>query len=290
MELIQLQRIFHPKPDQWGLRGDPYLWQELEYVCTSLQLPGSAAEIDSLLQCLYLNLVGEALAHGRQPFVARYQGGGMSSGHLEANFWLERGFPLLKSRMLDLLSAAQKQRQAGAFSKHQTQARPLPNSYWATPAVLGCEYPGDLKLEAARDKLSALLNAGITDFFDLTESHELKPYEKLLYQLAAERNIRVHYQRFSIRDIDIPTPETLEAVLAGLAATVAAGRKAVVHCWGGVGRTGTIIGCYLVRHQQMTGSESLAYIAREWQSVAKSHRKPKSPETTAQYQLVQNFQ
>jgi protein-tyrosine phosphatase len=214
----------------------------------------------------------------------------MSSGHLEADFWLERGFPLLKSRMLELVSEAKKQGQVAAFPKYQAPTRPLPNSYWATPAVLGCEYPGDLKLEAARDKLTALLNAGITDFFDLTEAHELKPYEKLLHQLATERGIKVHYQRFPIRDVDIPTPETLEATLAGLAATVAVGRKAVVHCWGGVGRTGTVIGCYLVRHLQMTGSESLAHIAGEWKGVAKSHRKPKSPETSAQYQLVQNFQ
>ncbi|RZK27434.1 MAG: hypothetical protein EOO61_23475, partial [Hymenobacter sp.] len=166
MDLPLLQRIFHPKPDQWSLRGDPYFWQELEYVFVSLQLPSSPTEIDTLLQCLYLNLVGEVPAIGRQPFVARYQGGGMSSGHLDTNFWLERGFPLLKSRMLDLLSEAQKQGQAAAFPKCQFQAKPLPNSYWATPAVLACEYPGDLKLDAARDKLTTLLNAGITDFFD----------------------------------------------------------------------------------------------------------------------------
>ncbi|WP_317206567.1 ADP-ribosylglycohydrolase family protein [Hymenobacter translucens] len=168
--------------------------------------------------------------------------------------------------------------------------RPLPNSYWATPSVLGCEYPGDLSYDVARAKLTALLDAGITDFFDLTELRDkMKPYEQLLQKLAAERGLTARYHRFGIRDVQVPTPEVLESVLAELAATVAAGRKAVVHCWGGVGRTGTIIGCYLVRHHQLTGEQALQHIMQEWQGVAKIHLKPNSPETEAQCELVKNF-
>ena len=33
-----------------------------------------------------------------------------------------------------------------------------------------------------------------------------------------------------------------------------------VHCWGGIGRTGTVVGCWLVRHG-MTGDEALAEFA-----------------------------
>jgi ADP-ribosyl-[dinitrogen reductase] hydrolase len=172
--------------------------------------------------------------------------------------------------------------------------RPIPNSYWATPAVLGCEYPGDKTAALARAKLTALLDAGITDFFDLTEAHEFIPYEPLLQELADQRGVVVRgvvvrYQRYPIRDVNVPTPAVLEDVLAALADTVAAGRKAAVHCWGGVGRTGTVLGCYLVRTQQVSGAEALASIAREWQSVEKSHRVPRSPETEAQHLLVKRF-
>ncbi|SFQ49454.1 ADP-ribosylglycohydrolase family protein [Hymenobacter arizonensis] len=167
--------------------------------------------------------------------------------------------------------------------------RPLPNSYWATPHVLGCEYPGDLNQEKARVKLTALLQAGITDFVDLTEAHELAPYEDLLQTVAAEQGVQVRYRRFPIKDVSVPEPTTLEAVLAALTTSVAAGRKAAVHCWGGVGRTGTVIGCYLVRAERLTGVEALARIAQEWQGVEKSHRVPRSPETTAQYRMVETF-
>ncbi|SHK71495.1 hypothetical protein SAMN02746009_01445 [Hymenobacter psychrotolerans DSM 18569] len=103
MNPTQLQFIFHPTPDQWGLRGDPALWQELEYVCATLQLPTSPAAIDQLLAFLYHNLVGEEPVAGHRPYVPRYQGGGMSGGHVSADFWLTQGFPTLKSRMLQLV-------------------------------------------------------------------------------------------------------------------------------------------------------------------------------------------
>src|SRR3712207_6971239 len=37
-----------------------------------------------------------------------------------------------------------------------------------------------------------------------------------------------------------------------------------VHCWGGIGRTGTVVGCYLVEHG-MDGEQAIAAIA-EWRA------------------------
>lgn len=179
--------------------------------------------------------------------------------------------------------------QAGSITAQPLPPRPLPNSYWATPAVLGCEYPGDLSLEVARTKIKALLEAGITDFIDLTKPGELKSYEQLLQKLATERGKAVRYHRFAITDVDIPTPKILEAALSTVDQVVAAGGKAVVHCWGGIGRTGTVVGCYLVRHHQMSGTQALAHLAQRWKGVAKSSIKPQTPETPAQFQLVREF-
>lgn len=100
----QLQQLFHPNPGQWGLRGDPYLWQELEHVFATLQIPRNLDSVEALLQCLYVNLVGESPLPGSRPFIARYEGGGMSSGYISADFWLEVGFPLLKSRIAEIVA------------------------------------------------------------------------------------------------------------------------------------------------------------------------------------------
>jgi hypothetical protein len=96
----------------------------------------------------------------------------------------------------------------------------MPNSYWATPTLLACEYPGDRTDAKATLKLDALLAAGIRDFYDLTEPGELRPYEELLQQRATHHGLKtgeVRYRRFPVRDMDVPTPERLAEVLAALA-------------------------------------------------------------------------
>ncbi|MBC7448213.1 MAG: dual specificity protein phosphatase family protein, partial [Hymenobacteraceae bacterium] len=146
--------------------------------------------------------------------------------------------------------------------------RPHANAYWATPQLLATEYPGDLHPAVAAAKLDALLGAGIREFIDLTRPHELVPYEELLYERATVAGLpagAVRYQRLPIQDMAVPAPECLEEILAVLYAAETAGRPAVVHCWGGIGRTGTVVGAYLVRHGGApNGEAALARIAREW--------------------------
>ena len=91
-----------PPPPRWGLRGDPYLWQELAQAQAAWPLPSSPTAIDNLLATYYLALVGEVTGAGRHTFVPGYAHSGTSSGYVDADFWLIQGFPLLKSRLLTL--------------------------------------------------------------------------------------------------------------------------------------------------------------------------------------------
>lgn len=102
MDTASLAFVCQPPPPRWGLRGDPYLWQELAQALAEQPLPTSAA-VDEVLAALYQKLVGEAPGPGRYTFVARYAHGGMSSGYVDAGFWLTHGLPLLKRRLLALL-------------------------------------------------------------------------------------------------------------------------------------------------------------------------------------------
>jgi hypothetical protein len=109
--------------------------------------------------------------------------------------------------------------------------RPLPNSYWATPLLLASEYPGAPTDAAAIPKLDALLAAGIRDFYDLTETHELVPYEALLRERATHAGLApgsIRYRRLPVRDLDLPSAERLVEVLALLAESAAAGRGALL--------------------------------------------------------------
>ena len=57
---------------------------------------------------------------------------------------------------------------------------------------------------------------------------------------------------------------------------------------GGIGRTGTVIGCHLVRHGY-DGEQALAQLAYWWESVEKSNRSPRSPETNEQVNMVRDW-
>ena len=163
---------------------------------------------------------------------------------------------------------------------------PLPNCYWLPDVgLLAGEYPGaEDAVESAR-KLRALHAAGIDTFIDLTESGELEPYESVLETIADERRGSPAYYRLSVRDLDTPTPEQMHQILDLIDAEHACGRSVYLHCWGGVGRTGTVVGCYLVRHG-LSGQEALDQIAKLWRGMEKRSRAPCSPETDVQRTFV----
>ncbi|NJP05806.1 MAG: phosphatase [Chloroflexaceae bacterium] len=165
---------------------------------------------------------------------------------------------------------------------------PHPNSYRVAPGLLAGEYPGASQHDEALVKLTRHLQAGITSFVDLTEAGELVPYEPLLTEAVqiAGKTMTITYQRFPIRDGQIPSsPSMMVAILDAIDAALAARQTVYVHCWGGVGRTGTVVGCWLVRHGR-TGEAALAELNAHWQHVEKRSRYPYSPETGRQHAYV----
>jgi hypothetical protein len=54
-----------------------------------------------------------------------------------------------------------------------------PDCYWVyDDQLLAGDYPGDRDEATARQKLGDLLDASIRTFVDLTEAHELTPYDE----------------------------------------------------------------------------------------------------------------
>ena len=169
--------------------------------------------------------------------------------------------------------------------------RPLPNTYWVVPGrFLAGEYPGATNRRAAADKVHTLLRAGIDHFIDLTQPRDrLAPYADIATEEAARLGTHATHAPHPIRDMSLPrSPQEMADTLDAIDEALEAGRNVYVHCWGGIGRTGTVVGCWLVRHG-MTGDGALAQIAEWWQDVEKSYIHPISPQTHEQRRYVRRW-
>ena len=177
------------------------------------------------------------------------------------------------------------------MSTRDISDRPLPNTYWVVPGRLAAgDDPGAKDPVEAAARLRALLGAGIDHFIDLTEAHEgLEPYATIGEEEALNLGMTVVHARHPIADGHVPrSREEMARILDAIDEALGDGRTVYLHCWGGVGRTGTVVGCWLVRHGR-TGDEALAQIAEWWQGVEKAYRQPRSPETPQQHAYVRDW-
>jgi hypothetical protein len=166
--------------------------------------------------------------------------------------------------------------------------RPIPDSYWVVPSLLlAGEYPGSLSNNAARDKLTRLLDAGIRSFVDLTEPGELSDYSDLLRECAMARGVEAHHLRVGVRDAEVPTIEQMNSVLAHISSEIERQRPVYVHCWGGIGRTGTVIACWVVDHENRSPAEATQRIALLREGTPDAHRP--APETRQQQQFIEDW-
>lgn len=170
-----------------------------------------------------------------------------------------------------------------------TPPRPISESYWVEPGrFLAGEHPARFDAELTRKRVGALIEAGFNTFIDLTQRGETFPYQEILLEQASAYDVSVTHQRFAIGDFGLPTSKQMNAILDTIEENLHAGRTIYLHCWGGIGRTGTTVGCYLVR-QGKTPDEALDQLAVWWRGVPKSQIHPHSPETREQVGFIRTW-
>ena len=106
---------------------------------------------------------------------------------------------------------------------------------------------------------------------DLTRAKELEPYNLLRKEETRGLELSPVHVRKPTVDYSILTKSEMIEILDLIDSAVAERRQVVIRCWDGVGRTGTVVGCYLVR-QDLSEEDAPQMLREHWKTASREKR------------------
>lgn len=91
-------QLFDAEPEQWGLRGDRFLWRLLQMQLMNARLPLDLVDLAQMLNDAFERIVGQPLDERLEAGIPGLPQQGMSGGVISGEFWSLKAFPLLLSR------------------------------------------------------------------------------------------------------------------------------------------------------------------------------------------------
>ena len=132
-------------------------------------------------------------------------------------------------------------------------------TYWILPGkLMAGAYPAHPKNKEHREIITSLIGCGITDFINLVWDDETgmggKSFRGYIndYRDAVPKRMKPVMHNFPIPDEEVPEEAYMIQILDKVDELLKLGRVPYIHCWGGKGRTGTVVGCWLVRNRYAT--------------------------------------
>lgn len=166
---------------------------------------------------------------------------------------------------------------------------PFERSYWVIPnkLIVG-EIPSAIEERETFQKLDGLIQTNVKLVINLMEEDEVnledKPFPDY-FQYLNERGVETI--RIPIEDMYIPTKETMHEILNIINKITKENKIVYVHCWGGIGRTGTVVGCFLKQFQMAYNHNVFEFIDYLKRTTSIAQRL--SPETEEQRNFILNW-
>lgn len=156
---------------------------------------------------------------------------------------------------------------------------PTSTSNWIYPGrfLIGA-YPGNRESPDMHELMvQKITDTRINTFISLIHDEELshfRPYQ----DVALKINPNISFYRYGIRDRGVTSDEQLREIVNMIIDLLNSGRNIYLHCWGGHGRTGTVVAVLLGHLHHLTGDDALKLtqelrMARDRPFSRRGHRK-----------------
>ena len=163
---------------------------------------------------------------------------------------------------------------------------PFKGSYWVIPCkLMAGEHPSMEEGPQALERLESLVRAGIRVVINLTQEGESNLWDLPFFEYhdyLAQFGVEVY--RMAIRDMSVPEQGLMDEIMALIDRSLDADKPVYFHCLAGVGRTGTVLGCYLL-HKGLASPDHVFDVIDDLKRKSSMWLMP-SPQTFAQKAFV----
>ena len=131
------------------------------------------------------------------------------------------------------------------------------------------------------EDIKTIKDQNIENIICLLSENEFEEYGVSdLKEVYAKAGINVCYSR--VVDQAVPTVAMMDDTLNWLDKEITSQKKTLIHCVGGIGRTGTVVACYLKKYSGLTADEAI--------EVVRKSRSPRAVENEAQEKFVNEYE
>ncbi|HLP12288.1 MAG TPA: isochorismatase family protein [Flavobacteriales bacterium] len=132
-----------------------------------------------------------------------------------------------------------------------------------------------------KDDIHSISAEGIQHVVSILSQEELTHYG-VPDLLNVYKEAGLNYRHVKVVDQGIPTGEEMKEVIGFMHEAVSKNQKVLVHCVGGIGRTGTAVACYLKQLHKLDTKKAI--------ELVRTSRSPRAVESLEQEKFVESFE